>query len=265
MLFVPGSSARMLEKARELPCDVVVLDLEDSVAPEAKDAARDAVCAALKNYGRREVVVRINPLASPHGRGDLEAVRAAAPDAVLLPKVESAADIAAVKGSLPIWAMIETPLGVLNAAAIAAGGAACLAMGTNDLLKALHAQPLPDRRNLWLALSATVLAARAHGASVIDGTYNDIADDAGFAESCAQGRAFGFDGKTLIHPGQIESCNGIFAPSAEEIRQARRILEAFEKNPGKGAIALDGRMVERLHAEDAARILALSDAIGSRN
>jgi citrate lyase subunit beta/citryl-CoA lyase len=188
---------------------------------------------------------------------------------VLLPKVESAADIAAVNGSLPaslpFWAMIETPLGVLNAAAIAAAGAACLAMGTNDLLKAMHAQPLPDRRNLWLALSATVLAARAHGANVIDGTYNDITDDAGFAESCAQGRAFGFDGKTLIHPGQIESCNRIFAPSAEDVRQARRILEAFEKNPGKGAIALDGRMIERLHAEDATRILALSAAIGSRN
>lgn len=254
----------MLEKARGLSCDVVVLDLEDSVAPEAKDAAREAVCAAVRSYGAREVVVRINPLASSHGRADLEAVRAAAPDAILLPKVESPADIVAVTGSLPIWALIETPLGVLNAAAIAASGAACLTMGTNDLLKAMHAQLLPDRRNLWLALSATVLAARAHGASVIDGTYNDIADEAGFAESCAQGRAFGFDGKTLIHPGQIESCNRIFAPSPEEILQARRILEAFGKNPGKGAIALDGHMIERLHAEEATRILALADAIESR-
>ena len=253
----------MLEKARGLSCDVVVLDLEDSVAPKAKDAAREAVCAAVRSYGAREVVVRINPLASSHGKADLEAVRAAAPDAILLPKVESPADIVAVTGSLPIWAMIETPLGVLNAAAIAASGAACLTMGTNDLLKAMHAQPLPDRRNLWLALSATVLAARAHGASVIDGTYNDIADEAGFAESCIQGRAFGFDGKTLIHPGQIESCNRIFAPSPEEILQARRILEAFGKNPGKGAIALDGHMIERLHAEEATRILALADAIES--
>ena len=160
--------------------------------------------------------------------------------------------------------MIETPLGVLNAAAIAASGAACLAMGTNDLLKALRAQALPDRRNLWPALSATVLAARAHGASVIDGTYNDIADDAGFAENCAQGRAFGFDGKSLIHPSQIESCNRIFAPSPDEIAQARRILEAFEKNPGKGAIALDGRMIERLHAEEAQRVLALHETIAGR-
>jgi citrate lyase subunit beta/citryl-CoA lyase len=253
----------MLEKARELPCDVVVLDLEDAVVPAAKDAARMAVCAAVRNYGRREVVVRINPLASPYGKDDLQAVRAAVPHSVLLPKVESAADIEAVKGTLPIWAMIETPLGVLNVAAIAAGGVACLAMGTNDLLKTLRAQALPDRRNLWTALSTTVLAARAHGASVIDGTYNDIADTAGFAESCVQGRAFGFDGKTLVHPSQIESCNRIFAPSLEEISQARRILEAFGKNPGKGAIALDGRMIERLHAEEAQRLLALAEAIGT--
>jgi citrate lyase subunit beta/citryl-CoA lyase len=258
----------MLEKARSLPCDVVVLDLEDSVAPEAKDAARDAVCAVLKNYGRREVVVRINPLSSSFGKADLEAVRAASADAVLLPKVESAADIQAAKGpfpaSLPIWAMVETPLGVLNVGEIAASGAACLAMGTNDLLKAMRAKALPDRRNLWPTLSATVLAARAYGASVIDGTYNDIADDSGFSESCAQGRAFGFDGKTLIHPGQIESCNRIFAPSPDEIFEARRILDAFAQNPGKGAIALDGRMIERLHAEEATRILALAGAIEGR-
>lgn len=254
----------MLEKARELPCDVVVLDLEDSVAPEAKDAARDAVCAALKNYDRREVVVRINPLSSSYGKADLEAVCAASPDAVLLPKIESAAGIQAAKGPLPLWAMIETPLGVLNVADIAASGVACLAMGTNDLLKAMRAKAMPDRRNLWPALSATVLAARAYGASVIDGTYNDIADDSGFADSCAQGRAFGFDGKTLIHPGQIENCNRIFAPSPEEIAQARRILQAFAKNPGKGAIALDGRMIEGLHAEEAQRILALAGAIEGR-
>jgi citrate lyase subunit beta/citryl-CoA lyase len=254
----------MLEKGRGLSCDVVVLDLEDSVVPQDKDAARAAVCAAVKHYGTREVVVRINPLASPWGQADLEAVRAAAPDAVLLPKVESPADIAAAKDTLPVWAMIETPLGVLNVAAIAASGARLLAMGTNDLLKAMHGQALADRRNLWAALSQTVIAARAHGLDVIDGTYNEIADAAGFAESCAQGRAFGFDGKTLIHPGQIQACNRIFAPSAEEIAQARRIIAAFEQAPGKGAIALDGRMVERLHAEEAVRLLALADAIEGR-
>ena len=263
VLFVPGSSPKMLEKARTLPCDVVVLDLEDAVAPDAKDMARAAVCAAVQDYGPRDVVVRINPLSSPYGRADLQAVQAARPDAVLLPKVESAADIAAVKGALPIWAMIETPLGILNVAAIAASGAACLAMGTNDLLKSLHAQPMAGRRNLWPALSQTVIAARAHGLNVIDGTYNDIADRTGFAESCAQGRAFGFDGKTLIHPSQIEICNRIFAPSPEELMQARRILDAFADNPGRGAIALDGRMIERLHAQEAERILALAAAIES--
>jgi citrate lyase subunit beta/citryl-CoA lyase len=255
----------MLEKARGLPCDVVVLDLEDSVAPQAKDSARVSVCAALKTYGEREVVVRINPLSSPYGQADLEAMRATGPDAVLLPKVESAADIAAAKGAIPVWAMIETPLGVLNVATIAAGGVVngleCLAMGTNDLLKAMQAHALPDRRNLWAALSQMVIAGRAHGLSVIDGTYNEIGDATGFAESCAQGRSFGFDGKALIHPGQIEACNRIFAPSEDEIALARRILEAFAANPDKGAIALDGRMVERLHADDARRILALSAAI----
>ena len=249
----------MLEKARALPCDVVVLDLEDSVAPDAKAAARAAVCAAVKSFGAREVAVRINALSTPWGKADFAAVQSAAPDALLLPKVERVADIAAVMGAVAVWAMIETPLGVLNVADIAASGAQCLAMGTNDLLKAMHAQSLPDRRNLWTALSQTVIAARAHGLAVIDGTHNEIADDAGFLQSCLQGRAFGFDGKTLIHPAQIETCNRVFAPSPEEIAQARRILEAFAQNPGKGAIALDGRMVEGLHAEEARRILALAD------
>jgi citrate lyase subunit beta / citryl-CoA lyase len=265
VLFVPGSNPKMLEKARDLACDVVVLDLEDSVVLEAKDAARAAVCAAVKNYGRREVVVRINAIGTPWHEADLKAVRTAGPHGLLLSKVEKAANVEAMKGPLPVWAMIETPLGMLNVADIAASRVACLCMGTNDFLKAMRAKAMPDRRNLWPALSATVLAARAYGASVIDGTYNDIADEPGFAESCAQGRDFGFDGKTLIHPSQIESCNRIFAPSPEEISQARRILEAFEKNPGKGAIALDGRMIERLHAEEAARILALAGAIESRN
>jgi citrate lyase subunit beta/citryl-CoA lyase len=262
VLFVPGSSARMLEKASSLPCDVVVLDLEDSVAPQAKDAARTAVCAAVKNYGAREVVVRINPLSSSHAQADLDAVRAAAPDAILLPKVEQVSDIAAITGDIAIWAMIETPMAVLNVAAIAASGVTCLAMGTNDLMNDMRAQPLADRRNLWSALSQTVIAGRAHGLGVIDGTWNDIADADGFAQSCLQGRAFGFDGKTLIHPSQIEPCNRAFSPSAGEIVQARRIIAAFAQQPGKGAIALDGRMVERLHAQEAARVLAL---VGERS
>jgi len=254
----------MLEKARGLSCDVVVLDLEDSVAPEAKDAARKAVCAALQDYGRHETVVRINPLSTPWGKPDLEAVGAARPDAILLPKVENAADIATAERGVPLWAMIETPRAVLNVAEIAASGVACLAMGTNDLLKAMRGQPLPDRRNLWWALSQTVTAARAQGLAVIDGTYNDLKDEAGFTESCAQGRAFGFDGKTLIHPLQIGPCNRAFSPSLEEIARARRILEAFASNPGKGAITLDGRMIEGLHAEEARRLLALAEAIEGR-
>ena len=261
VLFVPGSSTRMLEKARGLPCDVVVLDLEDSVAPEAKESAREAVCAALKDYNRHETVVRINALTSLWGQADLAAVQAAHPDAILLPKVERAADIAAAKASVPLWAMIETPLAILNVAEIAASGVTCLAMGTNDLLKAMQGQPLPDRRNLWWAMSQTVMAARAFGLSVLDGTHNEIDDLEGFAASCIQGRAFSFDGKTLIHPLQIAPCNRAFAPSLEEIAQARRILQAFARNPGKGAIVLDGRMIEGLHAEEARRLLALAEAI----
>lgn len=258
VLFVPGSSPRMLEKARGLPCDVVVLDLEDSVAPQAKAAARDAVCAAVKDYGGRELAVRVNAAGTPWHDADMAALARAAPDAILLPKLCDAGQAARARaGNIPLWAMIETPAAVLNAGAIAVD-VDCLVMGTNDLLKAMRAQPLPDRRNLWAALTQTVIAARAAGIDAIDGTYNDIADAAGFAASCAQGRAFGFDGKTAIHPSQIEACNRLFAPSADEIAEARRILAAFAAEPDKGAIALDGRMIERLHADEARRILALA-------
>ena len=254
----------MLEKARELSCDVVVLDLEDAVAPEMKEAARVQVCAAIGNYDDREVAVRINPLSSPHGKADLEAVRRAKPDAILLPKVEGAADITAAGGDIPVWAMIETPKAVLNLSEIAASGAACLLLGTNDLLKSMRGQTLPDRHNLWAVLTKTVVAARAHGLCVIDGTYNDISDEEGFAQACAQGRAFGFDGKTLIHPSQIEAANRVFAPSPEEIALARRVLDAFAQNPGKGVLSLDGRMIERLHADEAQRLLTLADTIAGR-
>jgi citrate lyase subunit beta/citryl-CoA lyase len=256
----------MLGKVRALSCDAVVLDLEDSVAPEAKETARSTVCAAVEEhvFGSREIVVRINALSSRWGAADLQAVRGVKPDAILIPKIESAGDIAMVLGAIPVWAMIETPLAVLNIGEIAASGAICLAMGSNDLLAAMRGQRFRDRRNLWVALSQTVVAARAHGLSAIDGTYNEIRDNAGFAESCAQGRAFGFDGKTLVHPGQIAICNRIFGPSQDEIAQARRILDAFAQNPGRGAIVLDGRMVERLHAEEASRILTLADAIERR-
>ena len=264
VLFVPGSSEKMLEKARGLRCDVLVLDLEDAVAPGTKEAARVQVCAAVGNYGGREVAVRINPLSSPEGRADLEAVRRAKPDAILLPKIEGAADITAAGGDIPVWAMIETPKAVLNLSDIAAGGVTCLLAGTNDLLKSMRGQTLPDRRNLWAVLTGTVVAARAHGLCVIDGTYNDISDEEGFAQACVQGRAFGFDGKTLIHPSQIEAANRVFAPSPQEIALARRVLEAFAQNPGKGVLSLDGRMIERLHADEAQRLLTLADTIAGR-
>jgi citrate lyase subunit beta/citryl-CoA lyase len=229
-----------------------------------KETARAQVCAAVGNYSGRETVVRINPLSSPDGKADLEAVRQARPDAILLAKVESPADIAAARGDMPVWAMIETPRAVLDLSAIAASGVACLLLGTNDLLKSMRGHALADRRNLWAVLTQTVVAARAHGVSIIDGTYNDISDEDGFAQACAQGRAFGFDGKTLIHPSQIQDANRIFAPSPDEIAEARRVLDAFAQNPGKGVLALDGRMIERLHAEEAQRLLDLAATIAGR-
>jgi len=269
---MPGSNGRALEKARTLPCDVVALDLEDAVAPDAKQAARDAVCAlvAAKAFGSREVAVRVNALGSPWAEDDLKAVAKAGPDAIILPKVMDPAEIgAAQRGvdthlAIDIWAMIETPLGVLNAAAIAEAGASCLILGSNDLTKDMRGRAMPARENLWAAMSQLVLSARAHGLTAIDGTYNDIADAAGLTASCAQGRAFGFDGKSLIHPGQIEAANQAFAPSPGEIAAARRIIAAFAAAPDKSVLALDGRMVEKLHAVEAARLLALADAIASQ-
>jgi citrate lyase beta subunit len=205
-------------------------------------------------------VVRINA----GDAADLEAVRAARPDAILLPKVKSQADIAFARGDIPLWVMIETPMAVLNLGEIAGAGVDVLALGTNDLTYDMRAEAQLDRRNLWGVLTQAVIAARAHGLSVIDGTFNAIADAPGFAAECAQGRAFGFDGKTLIHPGQIAVCNAMFAPSDEKIAQARRIIAAFAQDPGKGAIALDGRMIEGLHRQDAERLIAFADTLAER-
>ena len=256
----------MIEKARGLKADVIALDLEDAVAPDRKDTARKQACEAVGAFAGRETVIRINALDSVWGKYDLAAVRATGADAVLLPKVAGAADVIAAKSDIPVWARIETPMAVLNVSAIAASGAACLCLGTNDLLNAMRGTPLPDRRNLWSVLTQTVIAARAHGLGVIDGTFNDLQDADGFEAACVQGRVFGFDGKTLIHPGQVEACNRVFAPSVEEIAAARRLLAAFDapENRNKGAFALDGRMVERLHADNAARLIALAEAIAER-
>jgi citrate lyase subunit beta/citryl-CoA lyase len=268
ILFMPGSNARALEKASTLACDVVALDLEDAVAPEAKELARAQVCAAIreKRFGTRETVVRINALSSPWGQDDLAAVREAGPDAILLPKVMTADDIAAAgEGDIPLWAMIETCQAMLNLAAIAASGVALLMVGANDLMKEMGATPMRQRENLWAVLTGAVIAARANGIDVIDGSFNVLGDDEGLAESCKQGNAFGFDGKTLIHPAQIETCNRLFAPSAEALAEAHRILAAFAAEPGMGAIALEGRMVERLHADSAARLVALAGAIAAKS
>ncbi len=279
VLYMPGSNARALEKARSLPADALILDLEDAVAPGAKDAARAQVCAAVaaRSFGRREVVIRINALSSSWGMDDLAAAAAARPDAVLIPKVSAELDLemaearlrlAGADPQIALWAMIETPRAILNVDAIAGHGGrlACLVMGTNDLIKELHGVHMPGRQNLSTALGLSVAAARAFGLGAIDGVHNDIQDAEGFAESCRQARAFGFDGKTLIHPAQIDACNRIFAPSAEEVEAARKIIAAFElpENRDKGAIALDGRMVERLHADIARRTVALADAISER-
>jgi citrate lyase subunit beta/citryl-CoA lyase len=278
VLYLPGSNQRMLEKARTLPANALILDLEDAVAPDQKGVAREQVCAAVRaGFGQREVVVRINHLDSDWGDRDLVAVAAAGPDAILLPKVGAPRDVAkadlrlchaADAGGVALWAMIETVRGVMDVAAIAAAGGrlACLVVGTNDLLQEMGGQPLPDRANLAAPLSQIVLAARCHGLAVIDGVFNDIADTDGFAAQCRQARAYGFDGKTVIHPSQIGPANDAFAPAPEEIDAARAIIAAFDRpeNRSKGAILVNGKMVERLHADSARRTLSLAEAIAQR-
>ena len=274
VLYMPGSNARALEKAVSLPADALILDLEDAVAPESKELARDQVCAAVKDrrFGKREIIIRVNGLETPWGRADMEQAVKAAPDAILVPKISNVVDVqraSAMLGHAPsalaLWLMMETPQAIFHANEIAGCGGrlACLVMGTNDLVKELRAQHTPGREALIASLNISVLAARAHGLSVIDGVFNEIADTAGLDAICRQGRAMGFDGKTLIHPSQVEICNRIFSPDPEEVTRARAILAAFAKpeNKGKGAIALDGRMVELLHAEIAKQTVALAEAI----
>jgi len=274
VLYMPGSNARALEKAATLPADALILDLEDAVAPESKELARTLVCDAVRErrFGKREVIIRVNGLDTPWGRQDMAEACRAAPDAILVPKVDdqaqvtaAAASMASAPASCALWLMIETPRAIFNALSIAGAGGRlnCLVMGTNDLVKEMRARHTPGREALVAALNMTVMAARAHGLTVIDGVYNDIADSAGFAAACSQGRSMGFDGKTLIHPSQVDPCNGAFSPDVAEIGQARAILAAFAlpENQGKGAISLNGRMVELLHAEIARQTVALADAI----
>lgn len=280
-LYMPGSNARALEKARTLPADVIIIDLEDAVAPEAKPAAREQACAAIKTkgFGSREVVLRVNGLDTPWAADDLSAAIAAGPDAVLIPKVASPEQLQAVGNkisraprALAVWAMIETAQAILNIAAVAASAKdastrlTTLVLGTNDIAKETRACFVPGRLPWLTALSQVILAGRAHGLDVLDGVFNDIKDIEGFKRECKDGRDLGFDGKTLVHPTQVEPCNGIFSPSDEEVVAAQQIVDAFAlpENKGKGVISLDGRMVEIMHADIAARTVALSKAIRAK-
>jgi citrate lyase subunit beta/citryl-CoA lyase len=282
-LYMPGSNARAIEKAKTLSADVVIFDLEDAVAPDLKTQARDAVCTAVKagGYGMRELVIRINGLNTPWGQDDLAAAAHAAPDAVLLPKVSSPDDILeagkrlralGAPETVRVWAMIETPLAILQAQAIAAvaqdeaSRLACFVMGTNDLAKDTRARLNPGRATMMPWLMTALAASRAYGIDILDGVYNSLSDEAGLRAECLEGRDCGFDGKTLIHPNQIAIANEVFAPSPQEVESARAIVDLFDQpeNAGKGAVSHDGRMVERLHAEMARRTLALAEAIERR-
>ncbi len=278
VLYMPASRASALDKAKSLAADALIFDLEDAVAPDAKEQARaQAVAACKADYGWRERVIRVNGLDTPWAHADLAAAAMSGADAVLLPKVESAVVVrqagavlaaAGAPAPLRLWAMIETPLGVLRVQDIAAAGGRleALVAGTSDLAKDLRAAHTPDRLPFLTSLGLTVLAARAFGLTVLDGVHLDLADDAGFAAACRQGVELGFDGKTLIHPKQIEPCNRAFAPSSEDVAWARRVIAAHAGAvaEGKGVVLLDGRLVENLHVEQAHRLVALAGAIDAR-
>jgi citrate lyase subunit beta/citryl-CoA lyase len=273
---MPGSNPRAIEKARELPADGLIFDLEDAVAPEAKESARTIVAAALAGggYADRELVVRVNSIATPWGHADLAAAATMPIHAVLLPKVENPDQVGLTVSlleefgapeRLAIWCMLETPLGILYAREIAAASPrlAALVLGTSDLTKDLHALSTHDRLPLIASLSLAILAARAHGLAVLDGVHLDLSDDEGFAAACRQGRELGFDGKTLVHPKQIAAANAAFAPTPEEVEWSRRIIAALSEAAaaGKGVVLVEGRLIENLHVENARRLLALAGEI----
>jgi citrate lyase subunit beta/citryl-CoA lyase len=284
VLYLPGDNDRALEKARSLPADSIIIDLEDSVSPTNKEKARNQAIAAIREggFGSREVVLRVNPIETPWGMADLHAAIGAAPHAILIPKVSNSGDITGtvkvVKAAdadprIRLWAMIETPMGIINAKEIAACGLdpenrlVCFVLGTNDLLKESRALASSNRFAVvpWLAM--TLVAARAYGLDVIDGVYNDFKDDSGFRIECEHGRTLGMDGKTLIHPSQVVPCNEVFSPTDDEIAWARKIIAAFEEpeNARKGVITVEGRMVERLHLVMAKRIASIAEAINARS
>ncbi|MHA1600864.1 MAG: HpcH/HpaI aldolase/citrate lyase family protein [Alphaproteobacteria bacterium] len=276
VLYMPGSNARALEKGRSLAADALILDLEDAVAPDAKALARAQIVEAITagGYGRRELIVRVNNLESTWGKDDIAAVAACGADAILLPKVESAAmvheaerlmDAAGAPAETAIMCMMETPLGMLHAEAVAGASPrlSCLVMGTSDLAKDLHASHTPARLPMLASLSLCLLAARAYGLAIVDGVHLDLADDEGFATACDQGKELGFDGKTLIHPKTIAKANEVFAPSDEEVAFSHRIIAAHAEAAaqGKGVVVIDGKLIENLHVENAKRLVALAEAI----
>ena len=275
---MPGANTRALEKAKGLAADSLILDLEDAVAPDAKAEARDNVVAALTSgeYGNRELTIRVNGLDTDWHADDLAAAAAAGPAAVVVPKVNSSADVAAIEAGLQaggapehtkIWAMVETPQAMLDCANIAAASErlTVLVMGTNDLAKELHAAHVPGRQPLLTGLGLCLLGARAAGKVILDGVYNDVRDPEGFEAECRQGAQMGFDGKTLIHPGQLDAANAVFAPADAEVESSREIIAAFEaaQREGKGVVTVNGRMIENLHVENARRVLAMADAIAT--
>jgi citrate lyase subunit beta/citryl-CoA lyase len=276
VLYMPSSNERALEKAKTLACDGLILDLEDAVAPDAKPAAREAACAAAASgdYGRRELTIRVNGADTEWHADDVAAACAAGPDAIVVPKVNSADAVHALVDALEkhgapdhttLWAMVETPYAMLHAEEIASGSErlTVLVMGTNDLAKELYAEHVPGRHPLLPGLGLALLAARATGKVILDGVYNDVKDTEGFLDECRQGREMGFDGKTLIHPGQVEGANEVFAPSEKAVEDSRGILEAWEAGAGSGVVTYNGRMVEALHVESARRTLSIHDAIGA--
>jgi len=282
LLFMPGSNARALEKARNLPADGLILDLEDSVAPEAKGLARDQIAKAIGagGFGKREILIRTNALDSPWWMDDIAMAGKARADGVLVPKISSLEDLATIARclldvgadpSLKVWTMIETARAVLHAEELAAASRnveprlSGFVFGPNDISRETRIRMQPGRATMLSMITHCILATRAYGLEILDGPYSDFSNVDGFAQECTQARDLGFDGKTLIHPGQIAACNAIFTPPAEEVAQARRIIAAFERpeNASRGAISLDGQMVERLHADMARRTIAIADSIAA--
>jgi citrate lyase subunit beta/citryl-CoA lyase len=277
VLYMPAANERALEKAKTIPADSLIFDLEDAVAPDAKVDARARACAAFAGggYGGREITIRANGIGTPWHDDDLRAIAEVGPSAVVVPKIESVAHVRAIEDALErygapshtmIWAMVETPLAMLHAEAIAGASErlSVLVMGTNDLAKELHAVRVANRHPLMLGLANCLLAARAAGKVILDGVYNDVTDAEGLAAECRQGREMGFDGKTLIHPSQVEVCNAAFAPDEAEVELAGRIIAAFNEaeRDGRGVVTVDGRMIENLHVDEARRVLVLAAAIG---